>query len=148
MTGPVQIASIILPRVWVTGVEVETVNNLVAHVSIDIPVEHLQEKTIHVIAIETITAGVPGNLWVWVELSPVNTVTSALYWAAIGGGGGAFPPAAPAILVPTGVNNAVHSLALPWTIHSPFARLVVQMPVAAAPLTAFWRVQAIVDGKG
>lgn len=224
----IQVPSIILPQVWTLGIETEVINDLVTHPSIDIPVEFLQEKIIHVFATEVaglratgvivggpfaagevvvgapsgaagillaqganwveivyivgtfaatdtivgatsgaaingaliITAAalaIPGNLWLWVELSPVASTTSTSYWSAIGGGGGPLDPAtglpyiapvAPAIEVATGVNGTVHTLILPWAIHSPYARLVVQTPVAAALPAAFWVVQALISAKG
>lgn len=144
----VQVPSIILPQVWAVGTETETINDLVTHPSIDIPVEYLQEKIIHIFATEVCpVGGVPGNLWLWVELSPVASTTSTVYWAAIGSGGGALAPVAPAIEVATGVDGTVHPLILPWAIHSPYARLVVQTPVAAALPAAFWAVQALISAK-
>lgn len=147
-----QVPSIILPILpWtgpgVTGLETETVNDLLEHTSTEFGVDGLQEKIIHISATELVVVGVPGNLLCWVELSPVLSTLSAAYWAAIGGGGGAIAPTTPAILVATGVSLTTHTLTLPWTNHSPFARLVVQTPVAAAPATAFWLVQAMVSGK-
>jgi len=152
----VQASAIILPILAPLGVEVETVDNLVEHTSIEFPVEYLQEKEVHIVATEVVAAGVPGNLQCWVELSPFPSVNNlmwpfplparATYWAAIGGGGGALAPVAPLVEVATGVNASVHSIMIPWAIHSPWARLVVQTPVAATPATAYWIVQAIVSG--
>ena len=154
----IQPPSIILPTLTPLGTEVETVNNLLEHTSIEFPVEYLQEKQIHIVATEVVVAGVPGSLWCWVELSPFPSANSlmwpaplpatAAYWAAIGGGGGALAPVAPLIEVATGVNATVHSILIPWTQHSAWARLIIQTPVAAAPATAFWLVQAIVSAKG
>lgn len=141
----IQVPSIVLPQVWTLGTETETVADLVTHLSIDIPVEYLQEKIIHIMAIEAVVAGVPGNLQCWVELSPIESTVSAAYWAAIGGGGGALAPVAPVIVVATGVNGTVHTILLPWAIHSPFARVVIQTPVAAALPAAFWVVQALIS---
>lgn len=149
-----QVPSIILPQVWVLGTEVEFINNLVCHVSIDIPIEFLQEKEIQIMASEVGAAA--GALWCWVELSPVASTISTNYWAAIGGGGGINPatllpiinPVAPLIEVATGVNNTVHRIILPWVIHSSYARLVIWTPVAAALPGAFWAIQALVSGKG
>lgn len=151
-----QISSIVLPQIWVTGTETETINDLVTHPSIDIPVQYLQEKNIHIMAIEAVAAGVPGNLFCWIEVSPVPSTISTSYWTAIGGGGGPLdpatglpyiPPVAPAILVALGVNLTVQSLSLPWVIYSPWARVVIQTPVAAALPNAFWVVQCQVTGK-
>ena len=145
---PMQVPSVILPTVWRLGTETETVANLLEHTSLEFSVAHLQEKLVFIMAIEIVVFGVPGNLNCWMELSPVLSTTSAAYWAAIGGGGGARPPAAPTIEVATGVNATVHTILIPWSIHSPFARLIIQTPVAAAPATAFWVVQALITGKG
>lgn len=151
-----QIPWIILPTVAPLWTETETIADLVEHTSIEFPVEYIQEKEIHIIATEVVLAGVPGNLECWVELSPLPTVNSlywpaplpatAAYWAAIGGGGGAMAPVAPLIEVAIGVNATMHSILIPWPIHSVWARLVVQTPVAAALPAAFWIVQAIFSG--
>ena len=152
MACPIQIPAFILPLNAALptsiGIETETVADLVAHTSIEFPCEDLQEKVIHITAVEIVVAGVPGNLWCWVELSPFLTVTTGNYWAAIGGGGGVLAPVAPLIEVATGVNLTVHGIMLPWTIHSPYARLVIRTPVAAALPGAFWVIQAVVYGKG
>lgn len=147
----------ILPTVVVLGTETETINDLVEHTSIEFPVEYLQEKQIHIVTTEVVVAGVPGNLQCWVELSPWPSANSLMwpaplpatgaYWAAIGGGGGALIPTAPLVEVATGVTGTVHSILIPWAIHSVWARLVVQTPVSATPLTAFWILQAIVSAK-
>ena len=148
---------VILPRVVILGTERETVNDLVEHTSIEFPVEYLQEKEIHILAAEVaMFGGVPGNLQCWVELSPVPTANNlmwpaplpavATYWAAIGGGGGAIAPIAPLVEVAAGVTGTVHSILIPWAIHSAWARLVIQTPVVATPATAFWIVQAIFSG--
>lgn len=159
----IQVPSIILPTLAPLMTETEMVNNLVLHRSREFPVEYIQEKEIHIVATEVVVAGVPGPLWCWVELSPWPTVNSlywpvpfpatAAYWAAIGGGGGpsypavpAMAPVAPLIEVATGVNGVVHSILIPWDIHSAWARLVIQTPVAAGLPTAFWIVQAIFSG--
>ncbi len=149
----IQIPSIILPNVpIITGAETETVNNLVTHVSLELDLStgfaYLRDKTIHIVATEIVVAGVPGALQAWVEVSPYPTSVSAAYWAAIGGGGGALAPIAPTIEAATGVNLTVHTLMLAWQIHSPYARLVVQTPVSATPLTSFWLCQAMLSGKG
>ena len=153
----VQIPSIILPQVWVDGTETEIVNDLVTHPSTEVTVEYLQEKVVHITATEGIAAGVPGNLLCWIETSSVDFATSDAYYTAIGGGGSPIDPAtllpyvapvAPAAIVPVGVNLTQHSLSLPWAIHSRFARLVVQTPVSATPLTAFWVIQATITAKG
>lgn len=138
----IQVPSIILPRVWTTGLEMEWINDLVTHVSIEFSTEHLIEKQVRVMAY--VSGGVPGNLLAWIELSPVPSTTSALYWAAIGGGGGLLPAVAPTVIVLTG---ALHTFMLPWSIHAPYARLVVQSPVNAGLPAMFWIVQAVIDGQ-
>lgn len=150
---PVQTTSIILPTRWATGVgstgnETEAINNLLEHTSLEFLVQNLQEKQVAVTMTEVVAAGVPGNLNLWIELSPALTADDPNYWAAIGGGGGAQAPLAPTVIVPTGVNGTVHAVLIPWTMHSVYARLVVQMPVAATPATDGWTVQAQVSGKG
>lgn len=149
----IQIPTIILPNVpIITGAEQETVADLVLHQSLELYINesfgHLSDKIIFVAATEIVIVGVPGPLWASVELSPYPSIVSAAYWAAIGGGGGALPPIAPHIEAPTGVNLTTHTFMLPWNIHSPYARLVLQTPVAATPATAFWTVQAMIAGKG
>ena len=141
----VQVPSIILPQQWEMGTETETINDSAEHPSIDIPIEYLQEKTIHILATEVVVAGVPGNLWCWVELSPVSSSVSTSYWSAIGGGGGALAPVAPVIEAGTGVMGTVHTFTISWTVHSAYARLVVQTPSPVA--TAYWVVQALVSAK-
>ena len=157
MTTPIiQIASPILPLVVVLGTETEWTNDLVTHPSLDVDTEYLEYKTVHIMATEVIVAGALGALWCWIEISPVPAATSELYYTAIGGGGGPLdpatglpyiPPVAPMITVPVGVTGTAHSMSIPWLIHSPEARLVVQMPVSANPATAFWAVQAMVSAK-
>lgn len=142
----VQVPSIILPTGWTLGTETETIDDTDEHVSIDIPSAYLQFKTVHITAVEVVVAGTPGPLWCWIEVSPYDTGTSEAYWAAIGGGGGALTPTSPTIEVATGVTGTVHSIFLPWTAHSAYARLVIQTPSSVA--TAAWAVQAIISGKG
>ena len=153
----IQIPAWILPQLVVLGTETETVADLLEHTSNEFPVEFLQEKMIHIVATEVVVVGVPGNLQCWVELSPFPTVNNlmhpaplpatAAYWAAIGGGGGAIAPVAPLVEVATGVTATVHSILIPFQIHSAWARLVLQTPVSATPNTAFWICQAVFSGK-
>ena len=143
MDKHIQIPSIILPvpgTVYV-ATATETVNDLLAHTSQDITLlEHLQEKTIFIWATEVVIAGAPGNLNFTLQTSPYPTASSVAYFATIGGG--------PAVtMVPTGVHGTVHAATFSWVAHSPFARMVVQMPVAAAPLTAYFVVQVLFCGK-
>lgn len=210
----IQVPSIVLPQVWADGTETELIDDLVTHPSIDIPIEYLQEKQIHVVATEVARAigvivgvfivgepvvgapsgatgivtaqganwieifniagvfaagdtiagtvsgaiingglvfAVPGNLECWIELSPVASTISTAYWAAIGGGGGALAPVAPLIEVSGlggSVGTSIHTILLPWAIHSSYARLVVQTPVAADLPNAYWAVQALISAKG
>jgi len=150
----IQVPWIILPTIVVLGTEVETINDLVEHTSREFPVEYLQEKMVHIIATEVVVVpGVPGNLNCWIELSPVPSANNLMWpaplpfnpaaWGAIGGGGGILPPTAPVLEVATGVNAVVHNILIPWAIHSAWARLVIQTPVSATPLTAYWILQAL-----
>jgi len=150
----IQVPWIILPTVVVLGTEVETINDLVEHTSREFPVDYLQEKMVHIIATEVVVVpGVPGNLNCWIELSPVPSANNLMWpaplpfnpasWGAIGGGGGALAPTAPVVEVAAGVNATVHNILIPWAIHSAWARLVIQTPVSATPLTAFWLIQAL-----
>ena len=168
-----QAQSIILPTVWLIGTEVETIDDLVVHTSVEFPAEYLQEKEVHITATEVaLAAVVPGNLWCWIELSPYPSVNtegtnsywpnplpfSTAYWGAIGGGGGVswatlglLPPVAPHIEV-SGLGGAAGTLThpgiiLPWAIHSPWCRIVIQTPVAAALPNAFWVIQAMFSSK-
>ena len=208
----IQVPSIILPQAWEIGTETEAIDDLVTHPSIDIPIEYLQEKIVHVFATEvaraigtivgvfttnepivgipsgatgilraqgagwieiiniagafaagdtitgtlsgaTINGGlafaVPGNLQCWIELSPVPSTISTSYWAAIGGGGGpSLAPVAPTIeasALAGAPGILVHTMILPWAVHSPWARLVVQTPVSAALPNAYWHVQALIS---
>jgi len=150
----IQVPWIILPTMVFLGTEVETINDLVEHTSREFPVEYLQEKMVHIIATEVVVVpGVPGNLNCWIELSPVPSANNLMWpaplpfnpasWGAIGGGGGALVPTAPVVEVAAGVNATVHNILIPWAIHSAWARLVIQTPVSATPLTAYWILQAL-----
>ncbi len=147
--------SIILPRVWSTGLETENIADLLAHNSIEFATNYIRDKIVHITATEAVAAGVPGPLWAWIETSPYPTAISGAYWGAIGGGGGAqaagvpvIPPVVPVIEVAAGVNLRVHGFSLVWAGHSPYARLVLWTPVAAALPLALWVVQATVSAKG
>ncbi len=137
--------SIILPTVAPLGTEVEAIADALEHVSLEayIPedngstINQLYEKTIFVSATEVVAAGVPGNLNVWIEISPYPTSVSVLYWAILG---------LPATIVGTGVNGTLHTVAIPWNTYSPFFRAVVQSPVPLA--TATWSVQVTYAGQG
>ena len=148
----IQVPWIILPTLVTLGTEVETINDLVEHTSIEFPVEHLQEKMVQIIATEVVVFGVPGNLQCWIELSPIPSANNLMWpaplpfnpatWGAIGGGGGALAPVAPVIEVATGVTATVHTILIPWAVHSAWARVIIQTPVSATPLTALWLIQA------
>jgi len=165
MPSTPQVPSLILPDVtqqpYILGTETETIDDLVEHTSIEFPVEYLQEKEVHITATEVaLAAVVPGNLWCWVELSPVPSAnnnywpfplpTSTAYWAAIGGGGGAIVPTVPHIEV-SGLagllGTLTHTIILPWEIHSPWARLVMQTPIAAGLPNAYWVLQCMMSAK-
>lgn len=140
-----QAPSIILPTVHPLGTETETIADALEHTSLEFDVSKLEYKTVHIVATEVVVALLPGPLWCWVEISPYLTTTSAAYWAAIGGGGGAIIPTAPLIEAGTGVNGTVHTMILPWQIHSPYARIVIQTPVPGA--AAGWIVQVMFSGQ-
>lgn len=142
----VQAPVVILPTVAPVGTETEAVANALTHVSLEFPVAHLVDKIIYIRATEVVAAVAPGVLNVWVELSPHLTATLAGYWAAIGGGGGALAPLAPVVEVAGGVNGRVHTIIIPWTAYSRFARLVVQTPVIVAGES--WTIQALFSGRG
>jgi len=156
-----QIPSIILPAVWAQLTDTEDIDDLVEHTSMEFPIEPLQDKEIHIIATEVALApgAVPGNLWCWVELSPypsANSIgwppplpTTTAYWAAIGGGGGVLPAVSPFIeasALAGAAGTLIHTIILPWEIHSPWARLVLQTPVAPALPAAYWVVQCLISG--
>ena len=141
----IQIPSIILPTVWVTGTETQQVAGLTKFYSIEFSTRNLHEKCIQIFAEEVDAVGAPGPLWAWVELSPYPTTTTGLYWSAIGGGGGAVAPVLPTVITGTATSLTVQGALLAWTVHSEYARLVVQTPVFSA--TAVWLVQAMISGK-
>lgn len=151
----IQAHSLILPTYHPLGTEHEDIDDLVTHISSEFHIADIQEKNVQIVALENVVAGVPGNLWCWVELSPVPSTISFAYWAAIGGGGGINPatglpyivPTAPLIEVGTGVDGTPHTMMLPWAIYSEYARVVIQTPVAAALPNAYWQVQVIISGK-
>lgn len=149
----IHVPVIVLPTVAPLGTETEAIADALTHASLEPQaddgsaiLQQIYEKTIFVFAQEVVVAGAPGNLWIWVEESPYPTVVSAAFWGAIGSGGGAFPPLAPAILAGTGVNGAVHTLPIHWNSYSPYVRVVAQTPVPAA--AAGWAVQLLFAGQG
>ncbi len=160
-----QVQSIILPDVsaqpYILMTETEDIDDLVEHTSIEFPTEMLQEKSVHIYAQEVaLAAVVPGNLLCWIELSPYPSAnnnywpfpnpSSTAYWAAIGGGGGAIAPTVPHVEVSGlagAVGTLIHTITLVWTAHSPFARLVVQSPIAANLPNAYWILQCIISAK-
>src|SRR4030043_974676 len=110
----VQVPTPILPQYWVTSGENELIADIVEHTSIEFFIVELQEKIIHIVAIENVVIGAPGNLQVWIELSPVPSTVSTAYWGAIGGGGGLLAPVAPLIIVPAGVDGTTHTEKIAW----------------------------------
>lgn len=151
---------LILPATYGAGTatmeDTETVLDSVTHVSTEYQTVLATEKVVTVMAIEVVNVAAPGDLWCWIELSPLPSAnrndwvspnpTSSLMWGAIGGGGGALTPSNPTIITATGVNNTVHNIILPWTVHSQFARLVVQQPTIAGA-TDGWAVQGWFSGR-
>jgi len=139
----IQVPSIILPvqTADYDATATEVMNDLLEHISADIEnVDHLQEKTVFIWATEVVIAGAPGNLNFTLQLSPYASATSTDYFATLG--------AAPtATIVPTGVHATVHTATFSWTAHSLVGRVIAQMPVAGAPATAYWVVQALFCGK-
>ena len=156
----IQVPSIVLPATGslvngaYAGTELAPIADLVTHVGHEIDTGNpfgmafMETNTIFLTAIEAVGAGVPGTLWCWIELSPYPSSTTTQYWAAIGGGGGTLPPVSPVTIVGTGTNFAQHTIVLSWSIHAPYARLVVQTPVAASLPNAYWGVQAMWAAKG
>jgi hypothetical protein len=157
----IQVPSLVLPAGYgaspptATLASTETVADIVEHTSVEFIVRDIQEKSIQIMAMEIVFAGIPGPLNCWVELSPYPSANnnmwppplpaSAAFWAAIGGGGGALAPVAPYIEIGTGVNLTPHGFTLNWAVNSAWARVVIQTPVAVG--TAWWMVQAIYSGK-
>ena len=147
---PFQEPSLVLPAGWepaITGLptDFETVNDVAEHISMEMDVSALEYKTFHIVATEVVTVGAPGNLQCWVELSPYSDAVTEVFYAAIGGGGGAMPPVAPTIIGGVGVNGMVHSVLLAFNMFSPYARVVVHTPVIAA--ADYWTVQVYAYGK-
>lgn len=126
-----------------SGLEVENVNDAVAHYSDPVVVQDLQEKKFQVYAIEWITVASPGNINIWVEIAPYDYfqmllgTTTPGTWTLLG---------AVAVIVATGVTLTAHSIILPWTTHSFYARVGVQAAGASAP--DFWICSASIEGKG
>lgn len=147
MVTVIQYPSVIQPTAFYSTppATIETIADALEHTSVEFEVQYLRDKMIYITATEVVTVGAPGNLLCWVELSPVLSTLSTAYWAAIGGGGGAIAPVAPIVEAGTGVNGTVHSILIPWNIHSVYARLVMQTLVPAA--ADYWTVQAIVIGQ-
>lgn len=123
--------------------EVELVNDAVAHYSDPVPVQDLQEKKFQVYATEVVNVASPGNLQVWVEIAPyaytanLIGITTPMTWTQLG---------ATTTIVATGVTLTAHSVILPWTSHSFYARVGVLAPGASA--ADFFSVQAYIEGKG
>lgn len=146
----VQAHSLVLPHYVSTGLETELIDDLLEHYSREFYVGGIQEKVVHIMASEVTVVVLAAPIWCWVELSPVPSTISAAYWSAIGGGGGywGYPPLAPNIIIGTGTADApTRMIAIPWTMHSNFARVVIQTPVAPNIPLDYWLVQAIFAGK-
>jgi hypothetical protein len=141
----IQVPSIILPTVSPLGTETQQISGATKYYSLEFSTRNLQEKCIQIFAEEVDAVGAPGALWAWVELSPYPTTTTGLYWAAIGGGGGLVAPVLPTTITGTGTSLTIQGAILAWTVHSEYARLVVQTPAFSA--TAVWLVQAMISGK-
>ena len=58
----IQVPSIILPTVWVTGLETQQVAGLTKFYSIEFSTRNLQEKCIQIFAEEVDAVGAPGDL--------------------------------------------------------------------------------------
>lgn len=151
----IQAPSLILPTYHPLGTEHEDIDDLICHISQEAYIADVHEKKAHIIAIENVAVGAPGNLWWWVELSPVPSTVSVAYWSAIGGGGGINPvtllpyivPVVPNIIVGAGVAGTPHTDMIAWNIHSAYCRIVVQTPVNPGLPGDFWQVQVILSGK-
>jgi len=115
-----QIPTIIIPTV---GAGTETIADTAQHASQALPVWPLQEKQASVIAI---MAGAPGPLNCWVEISSSGLPGT---WVL---------PGAIATLVASG------GLPLAWTVHSSYARVVMQAPAWAA---GSWTVVVTFEAK-
>lgn len=140
--------SIILPQFHPFHNEHEDILDLLEHTSTEPHIADIDQKTVQVFAVENIAVGALGPLLVWVETSPVSSVTATAYWAAIGGGGGAIAPTAPLIIAPTNVTGTAHTELLAWGFHSSYCRVVVQCPVNAGLANPdFWQVQIVLGGK-
>lgn len=155
-----QAPSLILPTAYAAGTGELTDTELIAdgavHTSAEIETKYLEEIVVHILAVEIVFAGVPGNLDVWIEMSPYPTANStrwpapypasAMYWAARGGGGGFLPPVAPEITIAgTGVNLTPHGGYFPCPDYTYFARVCCQTLAPVA--TAFWTVQILISGR-
>lgn len=146
---------LILPNVWRTGAETEIITDALVHTSNEFPADFLTVKTVSILAAEVVAAGIPPILHFWVELSPYPSAqqhlyalpgASTVYWAAIGGGGGALAPTAPMVMNGAGVNGRLHTEYMSWTSHAPWARVRVQAQAVVAG--AFWSVQILATGGG
>lgn len=144
MSGAFQIPVVILPTSAPNGTETELIDDAVEHVSLELVaidgtsiVRNLVDKTAFVFAQELVVAGAPGNLQVWVEVSPYPSIISASYWAVLG---------VPVTIVGTGVNNTIHTVAIPFAAYAPYIRVVAQTAIPS--LTAAWACQIMFAGQG
>jgi hypothetical protein len=154
MPWNIQIPSIVIPNTGSATVP-ELLDDTDIHYSMDVFAQHMEYKTVVIMAIEVVAAGIPGVLNAWIECSPYpmvaneqSAIATAAFFAAIGGGGGTRPPVAPVTEVATGVHATVHTILIPWIAYSPWVRVCVQTPIAAALPIAFWTVTAMFMAGG
>lgn len=146
----------VTPGITLASTEAILATDAAEHTSEEVFIPHYGRKTIHVLATEVVPVAGGQPLNIWVELSiyptansnewPAPSPISALYWAAIGGGGGPLAPIAPLIIPALGINLQQHTLVFDFEMHSPFARVIAQTPVAHA--TSSWLVQVFMTAKG
>ncbi len=122
MPAPVirQRANIILPT---AGTGTETIADTSEHASTEFEAWQLQEKQVNILGV---LAGAAGHLLAWVEVSSTGVAGT---WVRVG---------TPSVLAATG------SLLLAWTMHSEYARVVLQAPVWTA---GSWVVAVYFEGK-
>jgi len=165
--GKLQTPTMVMPgynwTVWTAG---ETLNDNTVHYSRAWRNEPFTEVTVMVKCQEQITAaGIPGNLQLWIELSPFPTptpvrddwpeeaFTSWFTYAPIGGTAPILPgaaniPLAPTIVVPVGVHLTYQNVMLNYTTHQTFARLCAWDATGATLTTDRWWLQAFMTARG
>lgn len=141
-------------------------NNFARYVSPPFPVDALDEKEVTVLLGEVCAGAVtqfPGTLHVWVETcyfadttAVVNGIQTAgpptwSYFTAIGGGGGPpfRVPLVPVVVVPELIADGqnLHTIVIPWNMHSKWARLCVQLVAAGAGNGGYWTVLGLFSGR-